>query len=86
VVINRIPQLLLREAALAVTRAWQLHPRLACEVKATRAAGTCQVIPLLGHGGAPVAVGPPLRLSASDSSGHQRPCRRRRPDHAARLR
>ena len=39
VVINRIPQLLLREAALAITRAWPLRPRLACEEgEATRAA------------------------------------------------
>ena len=68
VVNNCIPQLLLREAALAIMRAWP--PGSAIAGKAPR--HPPQVDPLLGHGGAPW-LGPPLRLSASDSGGHQRP-------------
>ena len=54
VVINRIPQLLLREAALAVKRAWPPGSAIASKAPRYRPGEA-----LLGHGGAPM-VGPPL--------------------------
>jgi hypothetical protein len=68
VVNNCIPQLLLREAALAIMRAWP--PGSAIVGKAPRCppGGSPFGASWAPHGGAP-----PLRLSASDSGGHQRP-------------
>ncbi len=75
VVINRVPHLLLREAALAIMRAW---PRSRARPPTTR-------------GGRPLFRawrGPPWRgapASPIDSGCHRPPCIRRRPDHGARL-
>jgi hypothetical protein len=70
--INCIPQLLLREAALAVMRAW---PRRICD-RGQGPPGTRRGRPLLGHGGAPMAGAPLLaypRPTVAATNGHTMP-------------